>query len=107
LALTKGGATHVVNFDEQDVHEALLELTGGRGPDACIDAVGLEAEGHGAFYAYDRGKQATMMSTDRIYALRQAILECGNGGIVSVAGVYGGYVDKFPMGAIVNRALTL
>jgi len=107
LALARAGATDVINFDEQDVHQALLELTGGRGPDACIDAVGLEADGHGIVYAYDRAKQAARMETDRPIALRQAIRECRNGGVVSVAGVYGGFIDKFPMGTIVNRSLTL
>ena len=81
--------------------DALKEMTGGRGPDACIDAVGLEA--HGARrrrYAYDRAKQALMLETDRPIALREAIMACRNGGTVSVIGVYGGFVDKFPMGAV-------
>jgi threonine dehydrogenase-like Zn-dependent dehydrogenase len=107
LAVERAGATDVVNYDEEEVHEALLELTGGRGPDACIDAVGLEADGHGAVYAYDRVKHAARLETDRPFALRQAIRECRNGGVVSIAGVYGGFVDKFPIGTIVNRALTL
>jgi len=85
----------------------LNALTGGRGPDACIDAVGLEAHGHGAMYAYDRTKQAMMLQPDRPTALRQAIQSCKNGGVVSVIGVYGGFIDKFPMGAIVNRSLTI
>jgi len=89
------------------VLEALRELTGGRGPDACIDAVGLEAHGHGPLYAYDRAKQAMMLETDRPLALREAIMACRNGGTVSVIGVYGGFIDKFPMGAVVNRALTI
>jgi threonine dehydrogenase-like Zn-dependent dehydrogenase len=107
MALERAGATEVINYEETDVHEALAAMTGGRGPDACIDAVGLEAQGHGPMFAYDRMKQATMLETDRPLALREAIMECRNGGIVSVAGVYGGFIDKFPMGAIVNRALTL
>jgi threonine dehydrogenase-like Zn-dependent dehydrogenase len=106
MALNKGGATDVLNYEDVDVREALSELTGGRGPDACIDAVGLEAHGH-ASYAYDRTKQAMMLQPDRPTALREAILACGNGGVVSVVGVYGGFIDKFPMGAIVNRSLTL
>ncbi len=96
-----------LNYEEVDVRDALNELTGGRGPDACIDAVGLESHGHPLVYAYDRVKQATMLETDRPLALREAILACRNGGTVSVVGVYGGFIDKFPMGAIVNRALTL
>jgi len=107
LAKDKAGATHTINYEEQDVQEALAELTGGRGPDACIDAVGIEADGPLAVYAYDRAKQALMLETDRPIALRQAILACRNGGVISVIGVYGGVIDKFPMGAVVNRALTI
>jgi threonine dehydrogenase-like Zn-dependent dehydrogenase len=107
MATERAGASAVINYEEADVHEALLELTGGRGPDACIDAVGLEAHGHGAMYAYDRAKQAAMLEPDRPLALREAIRACKNGGVVSVIGVYGGFIDKFPMGAIVNRSLTL
>lgn len=101
------GAAETINYEEQDVLETLAEMTGGRGPDACIDAVGLEAHGHGAQYAYDRVKQAMMLETDRPLALREAILACRNGGTVSVVGVYGGWIDKFPMGAVVNRGLTI
>jgi threonine dehydrogenase-like Zn-dependent dehydrogenase len=107
MASEHAGATDIINYQETDVHEALQEMTGGRGPDACIDAVGLEAHGHGAIYAYDRTKQALMLETDRPTALRQAIRECRNGGVVSVIGVYGGLIDKFPMGAVVNRSLTI
>ncbi|MCW2954556.1 MAG: glutathione-dependent formaldehyde dehydrogenase [Conexibacter sp.] len=98
-----------INFEEVDsVVEVLTEMTGGRGPDACIDAVGMEADHHhGPIYAYDRVKQATRAETDRPYALREAILSCRNGGVVSVIGAYGGFVDKFPMGAIMNRSLTV
>ena len=88
--------------------EALRELTGGRGPDGCVDAVGMEAHhGSGPIHAYDRVKQATRMETERAHALRQAITSCRNGGTVSVMGVYGGMVDKFPMGSVVNRSLTI
>ena len=87
--------------------DALKELTGGRGPDACIDAVGAEAHGHALVYAYDRTKQALMLEPDRPIALREAILACRSGGIVSVIGAYGGFVDKFPMGAVLNRSLTI
>ncbi|HEX2441958.1 MAG TPA: zinc-dependent alcohol dehydrogenase [Methylomirabilota bacterium] len=96
-----------LNYQEVDLHEALRELTGGRGPDACIDAVGLEAHMPGPLYAYDRVKQAVGLETDRTFALRQAILACRSGGTVSVIGVYGGFIDKFPMGAVVNRSLTI
>src|SRR5690606_223246 len=83
------------------------ELTGGHGPDHCIDAVGLEAHSHSPLYAYDRAKQAFMLETGRPLALRQAIMTCRSGGTVSVIGVYAGFVDKFPMGAVVNRSLTI
>jgi len=96
-----------INYEEVNVLEALKEMTGGRGPDACIDAVGLEAHGHAGLYAYDRAKQAMMLETDRPLALREAIMACRSGGIVSVIGVYGGFIDKFPMGVVVNRGLTI
>jgi threonine dehydrogenase-like Zn-dependent dehydrogenase len=97
-----------LNYEEVDsVPEALKELTGGRGPDACIDAVGMEAHFHGPLYAYDRVKQAARLESERPYALREAIMSCRNGGIVSVVGVYGGFVDKFPMGALMNRGLSI
>jgi threonine dehydrogenase-like Zn-dependent dehydrogenase len=106
LAAAQGYTT--LNFEDVDVRSALLELTGGRGPDKCIDAVGMEAS-HGAahIHLYDRVKQAVRSETDRPHALRQAILCCRSGGIVSVIGVYGGFVDKFPAGAWMNRSITL
>jgi threonine dehydrogenase-like Zn-dependent dehydrogenase len=97
-----------LDYEEVDsVPEALKELTGGRGPDACIDAVGMEAHHHGALYAFDRVKQALRQETERPFALREAIMSCRNGGIVSVIGVYGGLMDKFPIGAVMNRGLTI
>jgi threonine dehydrogenase-like Zn-dependent dehydrogenase len=96
-----------IDYEQTNVQEALKEMTGGRGPDHCIDAVGMEGHGPGILGAYDRMKTAMMMETDRAYALRQAILACRSGGTVSVAGVYSGFIDKFPMGAIVNRSLTI
>ncbi|MGJ6962076.1 zinc-dependent alcohol dehydrogenase [Streptosporangium sp. G11] len=97
-----------LNYEEVDVLDALRDMTAGRGPDACIDAVGMEAHCPvPAMYAYDRVKQAARLETERPYALREAILACRNGGIVSVIGVYGGVVDKFPMGSLMNRSLTL
>jgi threonine dehydrogenase-like Zn-dependent dehydrogenase len=82
-------------------------MTGGRGPDACIDAVGLEAHAPGFLGAYDRAKQAVMLETDRPIALREAIMACRNGGTVSVIGVYGGFIDKFPAGSMMNRSITI
>jgi threonine dehydrogenase-like Zn-dependent dehydrogenase len=107
LALDRAGATDVINFEETDVHQALNELTAGRGPDACIDCVGMEADGTGVMDVVDRAKTAMKLETDRPFALRQAIRACRNGGIISVVGVYGGFIDHFPMGAVVNRALTI
>jgi threonine dehydrogenase-like Zn-dependent dehydrogenase len=107
MAKERAGATETINYEEVSVLEALKELTGGRGPDACIDAVGMEAHGHPAIYAYDRTKQALMLETDRPIALREAIMACRNGGTVSVIGVYGGFIDKFPMGSVMNRSLTI
>jgi threonine dehydrogenase-like Zn-dependent dehydrogenase len=109
MARDSAGATEVINYEEQpDVVEELKEMTGGRGPDACIDAVGMEGHhAHTAVYAYDRVKQAARMETERPYALREAILSCRNGGTVSVIGVYGGFMDKFPMGSVMNRSLTI
>jgi threonine dehydrogenase-like Zn-dependent dehydrogenase len=107
MARERARAWETINYEEENVLERLKELTGGRGPDACIDAVGMEAHGHGMVYAYDRTKQALMLESDRPIALREAILACRNGGIVSVIGVYGGFIDKFPMGAVMNRSLTI
>ena len=106
LAREASGA-ETLNYEEVDLYEALRDMTGGRGPDACIDAVGMEAHVPGPYYAYDRAKQALGLETDRPFALREAIMACRSGGTVSVIGVYGGFVDKFPMGAVVNRSLTI
>ena len=107
MAANRAGATDTIDYEAQDVMETLKELTGGVGPDACIDAVGMEAHAPGIMYAYDRFKQALMLETDRPIALRQAIMACRNGGTVSVIGVYGGFIDKFPMGSFMNRSLTM
>jgi threonine dehydrogenase-like Zn-dependent dehydrogenase len=106
MAREKAGA-ETINYEETNVLEALKEMTGGRGPDGCIDAVGMEAHKPGLLGAYDRAKQAMMLETDRPHALREAIMACGNGGTVSVIGVYGGFIDKFPMGSVMNRSLTI
>jgi len=106
MAKEKVGAIPI-NFEQQSVLETLKEMTGGRGPDKCIDCVGMESDGHGLIYAYDRAKQAVMSESDRPIALREAIMACRNGGVVSVVGVYGGLIDKFPMGSVMNRSLTI
>ncbi|MEJ7600634.1 MAG: zinc-binding dehydrogenase, partial [Kofleriaceae bacterium] len=107
MAREGAGATDTIDYEQDSVPEMLLELTGGRGPDACIDAVGMEAHGHGPMYLYDKVKQVTKLEMDRPLALREAIQTCRNGGTVSVIGVYGGFVDKFPMGSVMNRSLTI
>jgi threonine dehydrogenase-like Zn-dependent dehydrogenase len=109
MALNKAGATDAIDFSQDpDIVEQLKDLTGGRGPDAVIDAVGMEAaHGHGALHAVDRVKQAARVESDRGHALRDAILACRPGGIVSVIGVYGGLLDKFPSGAFMNKGLTM
>jgi threonine dehydrogenase-like Zn-dependent dehydrogenase len=106
MARERAGA-ETINYEEQSVLEALTDMTGGRGPDHCIDAVGLEGHAPGLLGAYDRVKTALMLESDRPVALREAILACRSGGTVSVIGVYGGFIDKFPMGAVVNRSLTI
>jgi threonine dehydrogenase-like Zn-dependent dehydrogenase len=107
MAREKAGATDTIDYEESSVYDALMDMTGGVGPDGCIDAVGTEAHLPGPLYAYDRMKQAMMLETDRPFALRQAIMACRNGGTVSVIGVYGGFIDKFPMGSFMNRSLTM
>src|SRR4051812_47659288 len=92
MARDKAGATDVINYEEMSVYDTLMDMTGGLGPDACIDAVGTEAHLPGPLFAYDRFKQALMLESDRAGALRQAIMACRNGGTVSVIGVYGGFV---------------
>jgi threonine dehydrogenase-like Zn-dependent dehydrogenase len=106
IARQRAGA-ETINYEDLDVHEALRDMTAGRGPDHCIDAVGMEGHSPGLAGIYDKVKTNMYLETDRPVALREAILACRSGGTVSVAGVYGGFLDKFPMGAIVNRSLTL
>ena len=96
----------VINYEEVDAGEALKEMTGGRGPDACIDAVGLEAHGVGFEDFYDQTKQKLRLETDRPHVLRQMMVACRKGGTLSIMGVYGGFVDKMPFGAAFNKGLT-
>lgn len=107
LAMAERLGATTLDYERTDVLDALKELTGGRGPDKCIEAVGMEGHGTGAQYAYDRAKQALRLQTDRGLPLRQAVHACRKGGIVSVLGVYLGLVDKFPMGALMNKGLTM
>jgi len=104
----QAGATDLIDYEQVHVPTVLKELTGGRGPDACIDCVGLEAHhSHGLVHGYDRVKQAARLESERPHALREAIMSCRNGGIVSIMGVYGGFMDKFPIGSLMNRSLTI
>jgi threonine dehydrogenase-like Zn-dependent dehydrogenase len=101
------GKAEVVDYTDIDVLDKLKEMTCGRGPDACIDAVGMEAHGTTRGFLYDRVKVALMMETDRANVLRQCIQACRKGGTVSIPGVYGGFIDKVPFGAAFAKGLTL
>jgi threonine dehydrogenase-like Zn-dependent dehydrogenase len=107
LQLAKSMGAQIIDFEEVRVNEALAEMTGGIGPDACIDAVGMESHGLTADNMLDHVKVATKMATERIHALRQVILACRKGGRVSIPGVYGGFADKFPLGALMEKGLTI
>ncbi|MFW7377270.1 MAG: zinc-dependent alcohol dehydrogenase [Oligoflexus sp.] len=109
LSMAKGNDERVttINYEEIPVLSTLNELTAGRGPDACIDAVGMEAHGTGMMAAYDELKFGLKLETDKPIALREAIQACRKGGVVSIPGVYGGVIDKVPIGAIFNKGLKL
>jgi threonine dehydrogenase-like Zn-dependent dehydrogenase len=107
LALAAKNGADIINYEEVDnVITVLKDLTGGRGPDSCIDAVGMEAHGTGIANFYDMVKQAVRMESDRPTALREVVQACRKGGTISIGGVYGGLIDKFPMGAAFNKAIT-
>jgi threonine dehydrogenase-like Zn-dependent dehydrogenase len=102
------GRAETLNFEKEDVYDRLMEMTAGRGPDRCIDAVGTEAHGHGSFDAVlDKAKAAVYLGTDRPHVLREAIICCRKGGTISIPGVYIGFLDKIPFGAVMNKGLTL
>jgi threonine dehydrogenase-like Zn-dependent dehydrogenase len=107
LSLAKSLGAEVIHFDEVRVREALVEMTGGIGPDACIDAVGMESHGFTIDNVVDEIKAAVKLGTDRPHALRQIILACRKGGRVSIPGVYGGMADKFPIGALMEKGLSI
>jgi threonine dehydrogenase-like Zn-dependent dehydrogenase len=110
LALAKLAGAEVINFDEEDasILEKLKDMTAGNGPDKCIDAVGAESHATASFDAViDKAKAAVLLGTDRPHVLRAAIMACRPGGIVSVPGVYGGFLDKIPFGAAMNKGLTI
>lgn len=107
LQMARDGGAETVNLEDGDTVDRLTDMTAGRGPDACIDAVGLEAHGSTPDAVYDAVKTATYMATDRVHALRLAIMACRKAGTVSIPGVYGGFVDKFPLGIAFNKGLQL
>jgi threonine dehydrogenase-like Zn-dependent dehydrogenase len=108
LRMAESGGAETINYEEvDDVVQTLKEMTANVGPDRCIDAVGMEAHSDTFIYLVDKAKQAMRIETDRPIALRQAIIACRKGGTVSVPGVYGGFDDKIPMGAFMNKALAM
>jgi threonine dehydrogenase-like Zn-dependent dehydrogenase len=109
LQMAEAGGAEVIDYDaEPNIVGRLNDMTNGRGPEKCIDAVGLEAHAMGAVDAvYDRAKQAMLLETDRAHVLRQMIMVCRPAGVLSVPGVYGGLIDKFPIGALMNKGLTV
>jgi threonine dehydrogenase-like Zn-dependent dehydrogenase len=108
LSMAKAGGAITVNFEQESVVERLNELTGGKGPEKCIDAVGMEAHATGSMDAmYDRAKQAMMLETDRPHVLREMMYVCRPAGVLSIPGVYGGLLDKLPLGAVMNKGLTI
>ncbi len=108
LAMARAAGAITVDFRSESVHEQLMDLTGGIGPDVCIDAVGMEAHGSNlAEHIYDKIETNLMLETERPAVLRQAILACRKGGTLSIAGVYGGFSNTIPMGALMNKALTI
>jgi threonine dehydrogenase-like Zn-dependent dehydrogenase len=107
LAMAEAGGAETIDYTSAEVPETLRRMTGGLGPDACIDAVGMEAHAAGLESALDRARSAARLETERPFALFEAIAACGKGGVVSVAGAYDAAVDGFPMGTVFNKGLAL
>jgi threonine dehydrogenase-like Zn-dependent dehydrogenase len=108
LSMAKAGGAITIDFGEESVVERLNELTGGKGPEKCIDAVGLESHATRSIDSvYDRVKQAMMLETDRPHVLREMMYVCRPAGVLSVPGVYGGLLDKIPFGMVMNKGLTI
>ena len=108
LSMARAGGAIAINFDEESVLERLQELTHGKGPEKCIDAVGMEAHAARSLDSMiDRAKQAVMLGTDRPHVLREMMYVCRPAGTLSVPGVYGGFLDKIPFGAAMNKGLTI
>jgi threonine dehydrogenase-like Zn-dependent dehydrogenase len=108
LSMAEAGGAITINFEEESVIDRLNELTGGKGPEKCIDAVGLEAHATGSIDSmYELAKQAMMLETDRPHVLREMMYVCRPAGVLSIPGVYGGLLDKIPLGAVMNKGLTI
>jgi threonine dehydrogenase-like Zn-dependent dehydrogenase len=108
LSRAEQSGAETIDFNQvEDVVSLLKDLTGNQGPDSCVDAVGMEAWGHGAMFNLDRAKQSIRLSMDRPVVLRQVIMACRKGGTVSIPGVYAGFIDKVPVGALMNKGLTI
>jgi len=107
LEMARAAGAETLDFSKVDVLEALRDMTGNQGPDACMDVVGMEASGHGIVFAMDKAKQMMRTQMDRPIVLRQAIIACKKGGSVSIPGVYASFIDKVPMGAYMNKGLTM
>jgi threonine dehydrogenase-like Zn-dependent dehydrogenase len=107
LDLARSMGAETINFEESKVREALVEMTGGIGPDACIDAVGMESHGFTADSVMDKVKASIKLVTDETHGLRQVIIACRKGGRISIPGVYGGVTDKFPIGAMMEKGLSV
>jgi len=108
LAMAEAGGAETIDFSKLDVYDELMSRTNKRGPDSCIDAVGCEASGHGAADAVlDKVKAAAFLATDRVHVLRQVIMCCRKAGTISIPGVYVGMGDKLPIGAAMNKGLTI
>jgi threonine dehydrogenase-like Zn-dependent dehydrogenase len=108
LQMARDGGAITIDMNDEYVYDRLLDLTGGIGPDVCVDAVGMEAHGYTMLESiYDKVKTNLFMETERPHAVRQAIMCCRKGGTVSIPGVYGGFADKIPLGALMNKALNI
>jgi threonine dehydrogenase-like Zn-dependent dehydrogenase len=107
LAMARDAGATTIDVAEESVYERLLDLTGGIGPDVCVDAVGMESHGYSIDSFYDKVKSMAMLETERPHVVREAIRCCRKGGTVSIPGVYGGFSDKFPLGALMNKGLTI
>jgi threonine dehydrogenase-like Zn-dependent dehydrogenase len=108
MQMARDGGAITIDMHDEYVYDRLMDMTGGLGPDVCVDAVGMEAHAYTTLESiYDKVKTNLFMETERPHAIRQAIMCCRKGGTVSIPGVYGGFSDKFPLGALMNKALTI